>query len=813
MKRKFMYVLSAFLLFFAVAFAAKVELKAADAGIAGKVVFHYQLWDQDYSSAGLWVWDTGSGGSQAPVTSDVVDGFGAVYEINIAADAKEKIGIIACRKDITLDSRWDYRETPDGENFFFDVTPITSGTVSEIHVYYFQGGYQSYYVADPANVNVLVLYYDPTGGYEANLGLHGWGKWLQPEVAGAAWASPAKVLADGFASPAGVKGRVAQLSMPAGSTDTGFLIYAGDDASKKTPEQDTSKYISDLTDLKAGDVAVVYATGGTAYYGKDALQSFTDSAFKFDFIDFNATEVSGTYAVNKNTIFAKFSIALATKTVVGTETVTKTRVEQRPQVADGSTPYKQTDKTFPAASLGDLPAGALGRVVVHYQNWDGDYTGSGAYTWGHGKGTGTSDTHLNCGVDSFGAVTEVIIGTEAADSLGLIALKNGVTYNEADGTYGNAWNKASGDLSVDLTAIKNGTVDEIHVYVFEGNDKLTQCFVADPTKVNVLVVYYDCAGNYEENLGLHSWDTDQLPTAWGEPLKAFKDAYVSPKAINGKVAHLTMNPGKGGFLVYAGDDASKKTPDNASNSITDLATATAGSVLVEYVCGTTKSAYYGATAKADFAEAAFSGDIEWVDVEVEYQEEVDVYGYVDFVSQFKVLQGETALTIKDVNFNKTAESANEFVIILDDANPLDNTKEYKLTYSNGLEGDQLLEAECDLALDKEAPVITLLDEGNIEIAQGSKWDPTLFPLYRVTDDRDSNLGNKVYVKPGHGTLNTNVAGDYPITLVVEDTWGNVTEQVFTFTVVPAEGCQSAAQALVGLSLAGLALIFFKRRYV
>lgn len=807
MKRKFMYVLSAFLLFFAVAFAAKVELKAADAGIAGKVVFHYQLWDQDYSSAGLWVWDTGSGGSQAPVTSDVVDGFGAVYEINIAADAKEKIGIIACRKDITLDSRWDYRETPDGENFFLDVTPITSGTVSEIHVYYFQGGYQSYYVADPANVNVLVLYYDPTGGYEANLGLHGWGAWLQKDVAGAAWASPAKVLADGFASPAGVKGKVALLSMPEGSTDTGFLIYAGDDASKKTPEQDTYKYISDLTDLKAGDVAVVYATGGTAYYGKDALQSFTDSAFKFDFIDFNATEVSGTYAVNKNTIFAKFSIALATKTVVGTETVTKTKTEQRPQLAAGSTPYKQTDKTFPAATLAALPEGAKGRVVVHYQNWNGDYTGTGAWVWSTGK----DGAIAHCGVDSFGAVIDLPI-LSANNEIGLIAMN-------ANTTPGSSWcwsdaDKASGDIKVDITAIQEGTVEEIHVYVFQTDAGNSNFFIADPEKVNMLVVYYDCTGTYETNLGLHSWNVDQLPTAWGEPLQAFKDAFVSPKGIKGKVAHLTMAPGAGGgFLIYTGGDDSKKTPNNASDSITDLATATAGSVLVEYVCGTTKAAYYGATAKADFAEAAFSGDIEWVDVEVEYQEEVDVYGYVDFANQFKVLQGETALTIKDVNFNKTAESANEFVIILDDANLLDNTKEYKLTYSNGLEGDQLLEAECDLALDKEAPVITLLDEGNIEIAQGSKWDPTLFPLYRVTDDRDSNLGNKVYVKPGHGTLNTNVAGDYPITLVVEDTWGNVTEQVFTFTVVPAEGCQSAAQALVGLSLAGLALIFFKRRYV
>ena len=810
MKKKFMLVLSAFLLFFAVAFTAKVELQAADAEIAGKIVFHYQLWDQDYSSAGLWVWNAGSVGSSSAVTSDVVDGFGAVYEVNVASDANKDqgIGIIALRKDINLDSRWDYRETPDGENFFVDPTPILDGDVEEMHIYYFQGGYQTYYVADPANVNVLVAYYDPTGGYEGNLGLHGWGSWLQPEVAGAAWASPAKVFTDGFASPAGVKGKIAQLSYPAGQVDgTGFLVYAGDEASKKTPEKDTHLYITDLAELQAGDVAVLYVTGGTAYYGADALQTFTDAAFKFDFIDFNATEVSGTYAVNPKTIFVKFSIALATKQVVGTETVTKTRVEQQPQLAEGSTPYKQTDKTFDAASLAALPEGAKGRVVVHYQNWNGDYTGTGAWVWSTGK----DGAIAHCGVDSFGAVIDLPILSDNKE-IGLIAMN-------ANTTPGSDWcwsdsDKASGDIKIDITAIQEGTVEEMHVYVFQADAGNSNYFIADPAKVNVLVVYYDCTGNYEANLGLHSWDIDQLPTAWGEPYQGFKDAYVSPKGIKGKVAHLTMAPGNGGgFLIYAGGDDSKKTPENASNEITDLSTAAAGSVLVEYVCGTTKTAYYGADAKATFAEAAFSGDIEWVDVEVEYEEEVDVYDYIDFTSHFKVLQGETELTIEAINFNKTAESANEYVIILSDDTLLDNTKEYKLVYNNGLEGENLREAECDLALDTKAPVISLLNEGNIEIAQGSKWDQTLFPLYRVSDDRDSNLGNKVYVKPGCGTLNTNVVGDYPITLVVEDTWGNVTEQVFTFTVVPETGCQSAVHAFIGLGLAGLALIFFKRRYV
>ena len=40
-----------------------------------------------------------------------------------------------------------------------------------MHIYYFQG-YQTYFVTDKTKVNILLAYYDPTGGYEANLGIH-----------------------------------------------------------------------------------------------------------------------------------------------------------------------------------------------------------------------------------------------------------------------------------------------------------------------------------------------------------------------------------------------------------------------------------------------------------------------------------------------------------------------------------------------------------------------------------------------------------------------------------------------------------------
>ncbi|MDD3348301.1 MAG: pullulanase-associated domain-containing protein [Bacilli bacterium] len=803
MRRKIGLLLLAFLGLFTITLLSSQKVKAAEP--LGKIVFHYQLWDGDYSSAGLWCWGTGDGGASAPVTSDVTDSFGAVYELAIGTGA-EDVGIIALRKDITLDSRWNYRETPDGENFTVDVTPITSGEVTEMHIYYFQGGYQTYFVTDNTKVNILLAYYDPTGGYEANLGLHSWGEWTN--FTNPAWASPAKVFKDGFKSPGDVKGKVALLQIDEkDAAGGGFLIYAGDDTSKKTPDQDTHKYVTDIADLKNGDVTVLYVTGGEGLYGENATSEFAAKAFTFDFIGFNAAELAGTYAVDPRTIFAKTTIAQKTKVVTGTEMVTKTKIVQVPELAEGSTPFTQTDKTFPAfTALPALEAGMIGRVVFHYQAWNGDYTGTGVWSWN--RGTVVNSGLPSIGVDGFGAVIDIQIAADASDAIGFIPMKAGVA--AATNEWGSGFVKSfEGDLSVDVTAIKAGTTQEVHVYYFEGGSK---GFVIDPTQANILLVYYDLTGTYEENLGLHGWgnwtNPEFVDLAWGSPAQLFADGFVSPRSIGGKVALVQgTNLGEAGFLIYAGGDDSKKTSDNASNFITDRATLVAGDVRVLYVA--LGEAYYGVENKAEFAEAAFSGEIVYVDKEVEYQEEVDVMEFVEFKEFFSLFQGTTEIELKQVDFNKTSASTNEFVIQLADGIILDNTKEYTLKYNSGEN-----EAEIILNLDSEKPVITLVSEERIVVTQGEKWDQTLYPNYRVTDDRDTNLSNRVYVPEGKGYLNTNVIGEYPITLEVEDNWGNVGELVFTIYVeAPATGCNkgNSTATFVGISLLGLAFFFIRRR--
>jgi len=115
MKKSLIVFFLSALAIFSICFTAGQKVRAVEEVTeAGKIFFHYQLWDGDYSSSGLWTWGNGSGGTDGKVTSTVTDDFGAVYEITVMSSADEKIGIIPIKKDIDLDSRWDYRETADG---------------------------------------------------------------------------------------------------------------------------------------------------------------------------------------------------------------------------------------------------------------------------------------------------------------------------------------------------------------------------------------------------------------------------------------------------------------------------------------------------------------------------------------------------------------------------------------------------------------------------------------------------------------------------------------------------------------------------
>jgi hypothetical protein len=149
---------------------------------------------------------------------------------------------------------------------------------------------------------------------------------------------------------------------------------------------------------------------------------------------------------------------------------------------------------------------------------------------------------------------------------------------------------------------------------------------------------------------------------------------------------------------------------------------------------------------------------------------------------FTITEKGTSNTVEvdHADFNQFATSGvKDFVVVL--KQELDNTKEYVLSFNNGAGK----EAEIELSLDTQAPEIVIVSPNDYEVISvpfNQKFDMSLFPTYVAVDDRDGDITNLVYVPKGQGYLNTNKKGDYPITLRVEDKWGNVTELTFTFRV-------------------------------
>lgn len=268
------------------------SLFAADA-THGDLVVHFKAWDENYTDLGSWAWGDTAAGKRA----DGVDDFGAYWNYNNIAVGTE-VGFIAVYW-VGDGPNWDAKLTGD-VNLGAEV--IVADTTT--HVYVFQGASGAQYtLASPDHANLLVVYYDPAGTYEETLGLHHWG-WT---ATGPAWASPDPILVTVGKSVAGFD--VKAVMMSAVEDWAGLLIYAGDDATKKTGDVTLALGGADA----AGEVGVAYVVSfGDAYTAGDNVfyndyAGFADAAFSFKLMSFNSEDMSGTYAVDPNTIIVKTS--------------------------------------------------------------------------------------------------------------------------------------------------------------------------------------------------------------------------------------------------------------------------------------------------------------------------------------------------------------------------------------------------------------------------------------------------------------------------------------------------------------------------
>ncbi|MBU0997514.1 MAG: hypothetical protein KKE16_05640 [Firmicutes bacterium] len=817
---------SLLLLFFAVIallgfVAPAVSNQTVSAEAAGKVVFHYQKWDGNYDNVGLWAWGTGTDGTSNGVDVTGTDEFGVYFDVLIGADATE-MGCIPIAAEFDNDARWNNKDTMlneagDGRvDILFDVTEAAGGAT--MHVYFFSGSDKAF-VASADYANVFVVYFTATEEYEENLGLHAWGGWYNDAALGTwgTWGTPTQVFTGEFLTPEGKIGKVGMVQALVGDdeADANLIVYAGNDATKKTGD------VSDVADgLGGGDVTGLYVAGDV-FKGFDKVTLFADSSFAFKFIPYDNTAytLTGTYASKPNTILVKFSADTATAFYdeAGTPIITEYQEYEVVgyEYVQKANPIVQDDTVYTAYVEEAVPANVAGRVVFHYQKWDGDYSSVGLWTWGTGT-DGTQAPVEKAGVDEFGAVLVVNVDDNADDTIGLIPLAADIT---TDDRWASRETPDGQHIVFDVTSIKNGTTDQIDVYYFQGG--LQTYFVADPTKANVLVLYMNTSGEYTETTGIHNWGWDENAAGWGEPLPMI-EAFKTPDGMPGIAQLLTVSPteivNNPGIIVHDGD--TKYSGNDNIQFQTDGTTSyfdgmVAGDVMVIYagVAGSTPDSYSYTQVRADFVDELMNyekGDAIWDYVTYEKTDYPRVA--IDISEFFSLTKDGVAMTdpFTSVDYNMEDDAITELVLVL--AADLLNASTYELTYNNGKEGIELQDATIEVNLDITAPVITFISDQEVTIVAGEGWDSALWPDMRAMDDRDGNVTDRIYVKPGDGTVDMNEVGEHIVTLTVFDTWGNESTADFTIIVTePATGCAARNASIIGISALGLAVFFVTRK--
>lgn len=493
-------------------------------------------------------------------------------------------------------------------------------------------------------------------------------------------------------------------------------------------------------------------------------------------------------------------------------------------------------------------------LTVHYADLAKNYLndGSGLHAWGfngtdkHAFPTVWDDT------DEFGGKMVLTIGNESDDQIGLITL-----YDKASS---NPWssdsNKSSGGnmyFPSTLLKAKGGQYDNLDIYVFGGSSNY---FIAYPDRANVLVAYYNAAGDYEENLGVHIWgdytsyeyvegatgkvvNTEFTSCAWGTPIQIFADGMASEGGTVGKVGMLYGKAGSElGGLIYAGDDATKKYPTADNWKLAQEA----GKVHFAFVTNqelfnevdkfldkafTFRIKDFGTDTDGKFVGTYAPNPLSVIvqfDSSVAYpavgeNEDLATKLAARFTLNEATVNADGTYTkgatvaIKQVDYNQTESASSEFVLQLTDASKLDNTKHYVLTYSEVAEGGKN-EAEIEVDLDRKAPEIAFDFEPET-LPYGVEFDFNLFPGITVTDDRDGAV-NYYCVEGDESVLDTGKAGQQKVKIYAEDAWGNVATAYITFTVAePASssGCNSSAVvvALSAIAAASVAFIVLRKR--
>lgn len=243
----------------------------------------------------------------------------------------------------------------------------------------------------------------------------------------------------------------------------------------------------------------------------------------------------------------------------------------------------------------------IATLIIHFHAWDHDYENIGGHTWGI-KHTVVGDLEVGAGgtlpsgTDDFGIYFDIkYVAGETAPNVGFIPV--GIdSANEAAGTIEQDWDnkKSQDDVEIEVAGKPAGSIT--HVYVFEGTKGIqadpekgeVSYLEANPEAVNLVLVYADPGGNYEDTIGTHSWGGWTAPvdsSAWGTPDEVFKVVgQLGTADILGSVWEVPADKAtEAGLLIYAGDDDTKHTGNVNLPALPEGESYEAGDVVPAFV--------------------------------------------------------------------------------------------------------------------------------------------------------------------------------------------------------------------------------------
>ncbi|MCF7927286.1 MAG: hypothetical protein K9L74_06930 [Candidatus Izimaplasma sp.] len=430
--------------------------------------------------------------------------------------------------------------------------------------------------------------------------------------------------------------------------------------------------------------------------------------------------------------------------------------------------------------------------------WDNDYTDMDFWSWG--TGTNGSENPQIVGEDDFGSVAYLCVDDDAEAEAGLIprlndwSYKDGVDLDEDGGGDDKAvpLRDENGDfIGFDENGIK-------HVYILQGQEDVYTVDESMPYFQKegfgtLVVVYYDPAESYD-GWNIWNWGTGTDGTAAGDAFGGsgvpFQyDLGVDQGQDAGKFKVAVFNVAADaedemGFIVRT-DSWEKKYADDLFIDISGIKGS--GTQFTFYIAG--EGEFYNNFADfenvVNFFEISSARALDPTSIEVVFNKEVVTM--VDDVDVFD----ETTFTVTDkdgntvpvdfVAYDSTTEANTIFTVNIEESLSGDMSP-YTVTYSPE-EGEFYAK---EFTVDSIAPTITIIGSTNVELELGDSYSLPTYTASDISTDDPEEEPVQIYsvkVKDGYGTVDTRNTGVYEVVITAEDTFGNVSEETITVTVI------------------------------